>query len=131
MKAPVTFAAAKYSITFDPAKMTEKKADVNLNIKTSAPAAQKTFERFFKEPVAAISCAQKGEFGGTVYIDIKPDSLNNINTSKPMYVYSWNAAANSYKKVGYAVLLKNSWIRCYTDRGYDLVVSNADSFTLK
>ena len=47
-----------------------------------------------------------------------------------MYVYSWNSKANSYKKVGSAVLLKNGWIRCNTDRGYDLVISNSDGFTL-
>ena len=130
MKAPVTFTASNYAVTFDPAKMNER-VDVKFSIKTSAPSAQNTFEKYFKEPVATVSCAQKGSFGGTVYIDIKPDKLGNINTSKTMYVYSWNAAANSYKKVGYAVLLKNGRIRCYTDRGYDLVISNASSFTLK
>lgn len=130
MKAPVTFTAPNYAVTFDPAKMNER-VDVKFSIKTSAPSAQNTFEKYFKEPVAAVSCAQKGSFGGTVCIDIKPDKLGNINTSKTMYVYSWNAAANSYKKVGSAVLLKNGRIRCYTDRGYDLIVSNADGFTLK
>ncbi len=128
--APVTFKAANYSVTFDPAKLTEK-VDIQLGVKPSAPAAQNTFETYFNEPVAAISCSQKGTFGGTVYIDINPNKLASINTGKPMYVYSWNQAANSYKKVGYAVLLKNGWIRCYTDRGYDLVISNADSFTVK
>ena len=128
--APVTFRAANYSVTFDPAKINEK-LDVSLNVKPSAPTAQTTFEKYFKEPVAAISCGQKGSYGGTVYIDIKPDKLSNIDINKPMYVYSWNSKANSYKKVGSAVLLKNGWIRCYTDRGYDLVISNFDSFTLQ
>ena len=128
--APVTFKAVNYFVTVDPAKIQEK-LDISLGVKPSSAVAQSTFERFFKEPVATVSCAQKGSYGGQVYIDIKPDKMGNLDTSKPMYVFSWNPSTNSYKLVGTAVLLKNGWIRCYTDRGYDLIISNSKTFTAK
>ena len=130
MTEPVTFMGLNYYVTLDPAKITEK-LDIKLRVYPSAPRAQQTFEKYFKEPVAAISCAQRGSYGMRAYIDIKPDKLSNIDTGKPMYVFSWNPEKNSYKRVGTAILLKNGWIRCYTDRGYDLVVSNFSTFTSK
>lgn len=128
--APVTFKAPNFTITIDPANMTEK-VDIDCGVKTNAPAAQATFEKFFNEPVATIACAQAGSFGGTVQIDVKPDNLSNIDTSKTVYVYSWNPKTNSYKKMGTAVLLKNGQIRVNVTRGYNLILSNAASFTAK
>lgn len=128
--APITLQASNFKMVIDPAKMTES-VNINCGIKESSPAAKATFEKFFKEPVATISCAQKGEFGGSVSIDVKPEDLSNIDTSKPMYVYSWNPQTNSYKKMGSAVLLKNGRIRCSVTRGYSLIISNAASFTAK
>lgn len=130
ISAPVTLKAANFSIKIDPSKMTEN-VDIDCGIKTSAPAAQATFEKYFKEPVAAIACAQQGSFGGVVEIDVKPDQLGNIDTSKPMYVYSWNPKTNKYAKMGTAVLLTNGQIRCSVTRGYNLIISNAASFTAK
>ncbi len=116
-------------MTIDPNNLTEKE-EIRIGVKKSAPATQNTFNTFFKEPVATFSCAQKGTYGGTVEIEIMPDQLNNIDTSKPMYVYSYNPATNSYKRYDeQAVLLEDGRIKCTVDRGYDIVVSNSDSFT--
>ena len=105
LTAPVTLRAANYRITVDPSKMTEV-TNIDCGVKQNAPAAQATFEKFFKEPVATVACAQQGGFGGTVSIEVQPTNLKNIDTSKTMYVFSWNPKTNSYMRMGTAVLLK-------------------------
>lgn len=130
LSAPITLKASNYRITVDPSKMSEV-TNIDCGIKANAPAAQATFEKFFKEPVATIACAQQGSFGGTITLEIKPDNLGKIDTSKTIYVFSWNPKTNSYSKMGTAVLLKNGQIRCEVSRGYNLILSNAASFTAK
>lgn len=84
---PVTFEAPDYSITVDPAKITEVKA-INLAMTITA-----TEEKADVDGVAVpanavvIAPAQKGEFGMTLEVTVPAKSIGNIDKTKAALYY--------------------------------------------
>ena len=84
---PVTFVSETYSVTVDPAKITEVKA-INLAMDITATEEEDTVDGV-AVPAGAIviAPAQTGDFGMTLEVTIPAASLANIDTEKAVLYY--------------------------------------------
>lgn len=120
----VTFKATNYTIKIDPKTVTTAQ-NISLGAKPANEAVEKIFSKYFDNKFASVSLSQKGEFGATVEITIKPTNIAQLNTGSLKF-FSYDSAANKYSeiKTAYNVNTDGS-ITFSTPIGNDIVITDA------